>query len=310
MTALLLYPGPVPVGALKHALQGVLPDISVRVWPDVGDVDDIRFALVSRIPNGALARLPQLALVGSLHAGVDGLLADPTLPSTLPITRPMPADGDLLMSEFILAQVLRHHRDMPAYARAQREARWVKLPILPIAERTVGVLGMGAMGMPASALLSHVGFNVAGWARRPRPSSPWPLFHGEAGLSALLARSHILVNLLPLTPSTRDLVNADLLAQLQPGAAFINVGRGEHVVDADLIDALDSGRLSAASLDVFVEEPLPPESPLWRHPAITITPHAARQVDILSVVGQFASEVRRVQAGLPPVHAVDRESGY
>ena len=308
--ALLLHPGPVPLASLREALAARLPGMPVRLWPDVGEPGEVRYALVSRIPAGALAPLRGLRLVGSLHAGIDHLLRDCGLPQHVPLTRPVPAGGDAAMNEYILAQVLSHHRNLPAYARAQREARWQRSAAVPAAERTVGFLGLGAMAAPAADLLRMLGFDVAAWVRRPREDAAFPAFHGAGGLRALAARSQILINLLPLTPATENIIDASLLAQLPRGAALVNVGRGEHVVDADLMAALDSGQLAAATLDVFRHEPLPADSALWRHPGISITPHACRTVDVAGVVAQFAEEVERVERGEAPLRAVDRSAGY
>ena len=310
MSALLLHPGPVPVETLRAALARALPGLPVRLWPDCGDVDEIDVALVSRIPDGALARLPKLRMVASLHAGIDHLLRDAALSPAIPITRPVSAHGDALMNEYILAQVLHHHRDMPAYAQAQAEARWIRREILPVSQRRVGFLGLGAVGLPAAQLLARVGFDVAGWARRERAGGEFAVFHGEQGLRALVERSQILVNLLPLTPQTENIIDAHLLSWLPEGAAVINVGRGQHVVDAALMAALDGGRLAGATLDVFRTEPLPSDDPLWRHPGITITPHASRRVSVDEVVTLLAANFARLQAGLPLLHTVDRSAGY
>jgi glyoxylate/hydroxypyruvate reductase A len=278
------------------------------VWPDVGDPADIEYALVSRIPAGVLRQFARLRLVGSLHSGVDHLLD--AVPAGIPITRPVPPNGDVLMNEYVLAQVMALHRHLPAYAQAQRTARWHKLQALPASSRTVGILGYGAMAAPAAQLLRSVGFDVAAWARRSRPGAPVPVFHGEDGLAALLRRSQIVVNLLPLTPETTNLLDMRRFAWLPRGAGFINVGRGEHVVEADLLAALDSGQLAAAVLDVFRQEPLPEDSPLWHHPGVVVTPHACRQVDVDEVVAQFVEDMRRVRDGLPPLRAIDRTAGY
>lgn len=307
---MLLQAGPVPLDELQRTVREYLPGLPVRVWPDLGDASAIEYALVSRIPEGALGALPRLRLVGSLHAGVDHLLNDSSLPSHVPVTRPMPRGGDPLMSEYILAQVLQHHRHFPAYAAAQRAGRWEKLPPMAARERTVGFLGYGAMAAPAAALVAQVGFDVAAWARRPRPAAKVRVFDGEAGLQALLARTQIMVNLLPLTALTAGIIDARLLSQLPRGAILINVGRGEHVVEADLLAALDEGRLAWASLDVFRHEPLPAHSALWRHPHLLVTPHACRRVDVAEVVAQFATEVERARRDEPLLYGVDRSAGY
>jgi glyoxylate/hydroxypyruvate reductase len=308
--ALLLHPGPVPVEELLGSVRTELGEMPVRVWPSIGNPRDIQFALVSRVPAGLFAELPSLRLVGSLHAGVDHLLRDPGLGATTPIVRPLPASSDTLMNEYLLAQVMLHHRNGVSYREAQAQALWRRLPIVPIRQRTVGFLGFGAVAEPAGRLLSQIGFDVAAWVRRPRRDGAVPIFDGEGGLRPLLQRSQILINLLPLTPATEDLLDASRLAQLPQGAALINVGRGEHVVECDLVDALDSGHLAGATLDVFREEPLPASSPLWRHSRIVVTPHACRRVDVSAVVAQFAAELRRVEQGMVPLRPVDRQAGY
>jgi len=319
-SVLLLHPGPVPLPALEAALRprlaALAQPVTMRVWDGTGEAPadtagQIHYALVSRLAPGVLARWPALELVGSLHNGVDHLLADAAFPTHVPLTRPVAgAGGDALMNEFILTQVLRHHRDMPAYAQAQQGQQWLRRDLLPIAERRVGFLGLGSMGLAAASYLHKAGFDVAGWTRRPRADGAVKAFHGDEGLAALLARSDILVNLLPLTPATENLLDARRLALLPPGAALINVGRGQHVVDADLIAALDSGHLAAATLDVFRTEPLPAGDPLWRHPAVTVTPHASRRVPIQEVVTQFVDNIARLQNGQAPQHTVDRDAGY
>lgn len=308
--ALLLHCGPVDKTRLLSALAQHLADVPVRVWPEIGDSEDIRLALVSRIPHGELAKLPNLRLVGSLHAGIDHLLRAGGAPATIPLTRPVPPDGDRLMSEYILAQVLQLHRSFPAYKTAQAAAHWEKLQILPTSERSVGFLGFGAMSAPAARLLHAVGFKVSAWARRVRQDASIPIFTGEDGLNAMLARSSIVVNLLPLTEATVNLIDANFLHQMRPGSSLLNVGRGEHLVDKDVLEALDSGHLSHAVLDVFRTEPLPAESPFWRHPRVTVTPHACRVVDVDAVVAQFSDDARRVLSGQAPQCVVDRSTGY
>lgn len=310
VTALLLHAGPVPVAALLSALREHAPDLEVRTWPDIGDPADVEYALVSRIEAGVLPKLSNLRLVGSLHAGVDHLLRPGGVPPQVPLTRPVPQAGDPLMSEYILAQVLSLHRHLPTYATAQRERRWHKLPATPVSRLRVGFLGYGAMAMPAAGLLHLLGFDVAAWARRPREQEAVPVFQGTDGLARMLARTQVLVNLLPLTPATENLIDRSLLYQLPRGASLVNVGRGEHLVEGDLLEALDSGQLAHAVLDVFREEPLPPESALWTHSRITITPHACRTVDVSQVVAGFVAELKRVSNGLPPRHPVDRDVGY
>lgn len=309
MSALLLHVGPAAAESVTAALRQALPDIEVRLWPSTGDKADIEYALVSRIPAGELAKYPNLRLVGSLHAGADHLLNDPSLP-TVPIVRSAREGGDVLMNEYVLTQVLAHHRDMPAYALNKANGRWAKKEPLPSSARRVGVLGLGSMGLPVAEFLAKFGFDVAGWVRRPRADSAIPAYAGAAGLHSLLRRSEIVVNMLPLTPTTDGILDAEAFAALPRGSAVINVGRGEHIVDADLLDALSSGQISAVTLDVFRQEPLPPEHAFWSRPEITITPHACRRVSVEHVVRDFAANARRLNAGEPLLNEVDRSRGY
>lgn len=293
----------------RDALTAAIPDADVRVWPNVGNRDDIEIAAVGAPPKGALAGLPNLRLIISLTAGTDALLRDPDLPP-VPIVRAGDPAGDTMMNETALMHVMRHHRYLPEYARAQQRGEWIKMPITPANERKIGVAGLGPIGLAAAKTLAAVGFQVAGWARRPRPDAGIEIFAGRERLPAFLARSEIVVNLLPLTPETRGLFDAAAFGALPKDAAIINLGRGEHIVETDLIAALDSGHLSAATLDVFPIEPLPGGSPLWAHPKITVMPHVARRL----VPAQMAPRVRAViedfRAGRPLSQVVDRGRGY
>lgn len=307
--ALLLSPQPGTGDIWRRAFAAAMPEIEVRIWPDVGDPADIDVAAVGAMPAGALAKLPNLRLILSLTAGVDTLLGDPTLP-TVPIARTADPDGDAMMNETVLLHVLRHHRYMPDYLSAQQRSEWIRRPIKAARERTVGVMGLGSVGLGAAKALAAIGFRVAGWVRQTRPGGDIEIFGGRERLDAFLARSEILINLLPLTPQTNGIINAATLKALPAGAAFINLGRGDHVVEADLIAALDSGHLAAATLDVYPVEPLPKESPLWRHPKITVMPHVARRLVPEDVASRIIGMIREFRAGTPLAQAVDRTRGY
>jgi glyoxylate/hydroxypyruvate reductase A len=290
-------------------LKQHLPDLDVRVWPDVGDVRDIEVALVWRYPRGDLKRYPNLKLMCSLGAGVEHILEDPDLPA-VPLTRivdPMLAAD---MAAYVAAAVLRYHCDLPDYARFQRERLWHKIPRPHTRDRTVGVMGLGEMGSTCAAALGGLDFQVVGWSRTQRQVPGVECYAGAAGLASFLARTQFLVCLLPLTPETREIVDARLLRQLPRGAFLINAARGGHVVNADLIAALDEGHIAGATLDVFEPEPLPPDSPLWAHPRILITPHVASLTDPDTSVAQIADNIRRLYAGQPLLHLVDRTRGY
>jgi len=288
-----------------------MPDLEVRFWPDAGNRADIDVIACGTLPEGEFKTFPNLRLIVSLLAGPDHLLHDPAVPAHVPIVRAGDPNGDAMMNEVTLLHVLRHHRNMPAYAAAQQRAEWVSLPRLPARERKVGVMGLGVIGLAAARTLKSIGFQVAGWVRTPRaPVEGIEVFAGRAQLPAFLARSDILVNLLPLTPETENVLDAEAFARLPKGASVINLGRGGHIVEKDLIAALESDHLAAATLDVFRQEPLPKDDPLWRHPRITIMPHASRRIEGRPMVPRICDAVRRLRAGEPLPNVVDRARGY
>jgi glyoxylate/hydroxypyruvate reductase A len=293
----------------RGALATAMPELDVRIWPELGNAADIDVAAFGPPPAGAMRKLPNLRLIVSLTAGTDALLRDPDLPP-VPIVRAGDPAGDAMMNETTLLHVLRHHRHMPDYLHAQQRCEWIKMPIKPAAERKVGVMGLGAIGLAAADVLTSAGFQVAGWVRQLRPSDEIEIFSGRDQLKAFLARSEIVVNLLPLTQETRGIIAAETLKVLPTGAAIINLGRGEHIVEADLIAALDSGHLAAATLDVFPVEPLPSDSPLWRHPKITIMPHVARRLVPADLAPRVCEIIRKFRAGIPLTQLVDRNLGY
>lgn len=286
-----------------------MPGLDVRLYPEFGDVRDIEAAAVARIPPGFLATLPKLKLIVSLFAGQETLLADQTLPN-VPIVRAGNPAGDMMMNETALLHVLRHHRFLPDYALQQQRREWKRLPLMRTAERKVGVMGLGQIGLPVAQYLAQHGFEVAGWSRTEKRAPGLALFVGPEQFPAFLARSEILVDLLPVTAETIDLLDREIFRQLPKGAHFINLARGAHVVERDLIDALDQGQLAAATLDVFREEPLPKESPLWAHPQITVMPHVSRRHDPADIVPRIAENLRRLQRGEPLLQLVDRQAGY
>jgi len=308
--ALMLTPTSGGAEGWRKALIAVMPGSDVRVWPEIGDRADIDIAAVGVPPAGALRGLPKLRLIISLTAGTDALLRDPDLPA-VPIVRVgVPPAGDTMMKETTLLHVMRHHRHLPEYARAQQRSEWIKMPIAPARERKVGVMGLGPIGLAAANTLAAAGFQVAGWVRRPRSADGIEIFSGREGLAAFLARSEIVVNLLPLTPETRGILNAETLKALPAGASIVNLGRGEHVVEVDLIAALDSGHLAGATLDVFPVEPLPVDSPLWRHPKITVMPHVARRLVPMELAPRVLDIVEDFRAGRSLTQLVDRARGY
>jgi glyoxylate/hydroxypyruvate reductase len=300
----------VDTAAWLSALGRELPDVEVRVWPDAGNLDDVHYAFVWRYPPGLLARLPRLRAIFSLGAGVESILRDPQLPQDVPLVRMVDPALAIGMNEFVLMCVLNYHRQMDLHAENQRQRLWLRrVPPLP-QDRRVGILGLGELGGLCASTLLRLGFDVAGWSRTAHTISGVTTFAGVDQLPQFLQRTEILVCLLPLTASTENIINRDTLAQLPRGAHFINVARGQHVVDADLLAALDSGQLAGATLDVFRDEPLPAQHPFWAHPRIMVVPHIAAITQVKTAARTLAANVRRCQAGEPLANVVDRSRGY
>jgi glyoxylate/hydroxypyruvate reductase A len=308
--SLLLKAGVEPAEAWIAAFADLDPDLEVVVWPDVADPGSVTAALVASPPPGLLASLPNLAMIASLPAGLDHLFRDPELPADVPITRSMPTDGDPVMTETVVLHVLRHHRQLPQYLVQQQHREWKKLPQPSAAERGVGILGIGTLGRPAAEALVGMGFDVAGWSRSPKRIDGVHSFVGEDELDAFLARTDILVSMLPTTSATTGLLDARALAQLPEGAAVINVGRGPVLDAAALLAALDAGHLSGATLDVFDKEPLPEDDPLWTHERVTVMPHVATSTNPRRAAAVVVENLRRLDAGEPLVNLVDRAAGY
>ncbi len=292
------------------AFQTLDPEIPVRAWPDGGELDAVRFVVTWQPPVGLFPRLPNLGAVSSLGAGVEVLLANPDIPTDVPLLRIIDANLTGKMTEYVVLHILRQHRDLARIETQQRAGTWLRFPTRDTARTTVGFLGLGTLGRHAAAQVQALGFQVRGWTRAPRHVDGVEVFHGRDMLPAFLAGCDYLVCLLPQTPETAGIVDAALLASLPPGAHFINGGRGSHVVDADLLAALDSGRLASATLDVFTTEPLPPSHRFWTHPRVTITPHNAADSSPESVAPQMLENYRRLVAGQPLLNRVDRARGY
>jgi glyoxylate/hydroxypyruvate reductase A len=214
------------------------------------------------------------------------------------------------MSEYALYGVLHFHRQMGVYAQQQRRGRWRQQPAVPPAARPVGVMGVGVLGGDFVRKLLPLKFPVMTWSRTPKTLSGVMSFHGRAGLAPFLARSHILVNFLPLTADTAGILNARAFSQLPRGACVINIARGAHVVEAELLAALNTGQIGGAMLDVFAEEPLPAGHPFWRHPSVIVTPHVAGQAIAELMVSQVVDNIRRIERGESPAGLVDAARGY
>jgi glyoxylate/hydroxypyruvate reductase A len=308
--AILFRSTPAATARWRPLLARLMPKHEIRFWPEIDDPAAIEYALVWQPEPGLLARLPKLRLIVGLGAGVDHLLRDPELPRHIPIMRLVDPYMTDAMSEFVVLSVLRLHRQDLDYLAQQHAGEWRELEQKNAAERPVGILGFGTLGQDAGRKLKSLGFPVAGWSRSAKAVAGFATYADAEGLDALIAGSEILVCLLPLTAATEGILNASLFARLPHGAGLVNAGRGGHLVEADLIPALDSGQLSGAVLDVFRDEPLPSEHPFWQHPRIIVTPHIAAETHPPTAAKIIGEAIRRFEAGQPVTNLVDWARGY
>jgi glyoxylate/hydroxypyruvate reductase A len=288
----------------------IRPSLEVRTHPDVEPRGDITYALVWKPPAGELARYPNLRCVFSLGAGVDHLLSDPAFPKSVPLVRVIDPSLTRGMSEYVVLHVLTHHRRQLELSQFQRAKTW-RLILSPDAgDVRVGIMGLGVLGSDAAEKLRPFGYQLAGWSHSRKSIEGVESFAGFDELKAFLRCTDILVCLLPLTEETRGILNRETFAQLPQGAAVINAARGGHLVEPDLIAALDSGHLRSATLDVFQTEPLPESSPLWLHPRVIVTPHLAAFTDPRFVAENVADNIARLERGEALRDTVDLTRGY
>ncbi len=299
----------------RARFKAELPDMPVVILGEAFDRRAVHYVASWKHPPGSLSGLPNLAAIFSLGAGVDHLMMDDRLPDVA-IARVVDPDLTTRMSEYIVLHCLMALRQQRRYDAQQRAARWEDDRNQPAARSVrVGVMGLGELGLDAVRKLQIMGFDVAGWSRSPKAIEGLATFAGADGMAAFLARTDILVCLLPLTPDTRGIIDAKLIAGLAQdgrlgGPFLINAGRGGLQIEADILAALAAGALRAATLDVFETEPLPAESPLWSHPAVTVTPHNAAMSEPEAVTSLIAAQIKRLEAGEPLEHAVDPKRGY
>jgi glyoxylate/hydroxypyruvate reductase len=307
--ALVFYSAVDDSEAWRRALAAELPDLEFRAHPRVGVPDEVRYALVWKPPPGFFAPFPKLTLVINLGAGIDALVGRDDLPAA-PLTRLSDSGMVSLMTSYVLFAVIRYARDIPAFEHAQRRREWHYLHPRPLSQIKVGVLGLGELGAAAARALAQTGFSVSGWARSPKHIPGVRCEAGRRALDAVLAESEILVVMLPLTPETRGLLGIRELSLLPTGAKLINVSRGTVVDEPALIDALQTGRVAQATLDVFAVEPLPSEHAFWSMENVLITPHLASVTVPDRAARDVAESIRRVRAGLEPLHLTDPSRGY
>ena len=294
----------------KNAVLEVDSSLKVYSYLEEHPKDEITMAIIWKHPVGSLSNYPNLKCIASAGAGVDYIFEDPTRPQNIPITRIVDPYLASDMSEHVLAVILAHLKNLNTYKLKQVENVWEPIEYRRIKDVTVGILGLGELGALTASDLSKVGFKVQGWSRSKKNIDNVKTVSGKDALSDFLASTDVLVCLLPLTPETENFLNKSLLEQLPQNAYVINVARGGHLVDGDLLMLLDNGHLSGACLDVYHTEPLPQAHPFWNHKKIHMTPHYASVSDTNSVVPQLLENYKRLQQNEELKHTVDIEKGY
>ena len=308
--AILYADDPADAAAWSAAIRALAPGVELRFWPDSGPSDEIDFAIVGGKAPGDLRGFANLRAIQSTWAGVNHLIADSNLPFDRPLARMVDQGLTVSMTEFIVLHVLDSARAGPRLRAAQRDRQWLDLDPIPPGTITVAVLGLGTLGADAGTRLAGLGFRVRGWSRSRKAIAGIESFAGDEGFKACLAGARILVCLLPLTDDTRGILNTATFAPLAQGAVLVHAARGAHLVEADLLAALESGQLSRAILDVFATEPLPGDHPFWRHPRVTVTPHVAAITRPGTGAADIVENYRRAMAGEPLINQVDRAKGY
>jgi glyoxylate/hydroxypyruvate reductase len=298
-------------GPWLEGFKAALPGCEIADWLEGQHLPfQAQYAVVWAPPAALFAQQTQLQALFNIGAGVDAILKNPHVPPHLPIVRLDDAGMSEQMAEYVCHYVIRAFRDLGDYAQAQAKAEWAYKKPRRRAAFTVGIMGMGVLGQRVAQAVRQFGFPVAGWSQSPKQLEGIRTYTGEPEFRAFLSQCQVLVCLLPLTPHTQGIINAAHLACLPQGAHVINVARGGHVVDADLLAALDSGHVAGATLDVFHEEPLPPTHPFWRHPKVTVTPHTSARTMRDESIAQIAHKMLAMQRGEAVVGVVQRGRGY
>ncbi len=296
-------------------MRQAMPGRDIRVWPVLGKLEDIAYAAAWLPPPGVVGSLPNLKVIFSLGAGVDAILGDPTLPPNVPIVRVNDSDLTNRMSEYIVMHCLMHMRQQRRLDQQQLRKEWNSFPQHAADAMTVGIMGMGVLGQDAATKLKMMGFKVIGWSRSTKSISGVKCFAGESNLDHFLADTDILVSLLPATAETDGIINRDLIRKLSRQGPFkapilINAGRGRQNNEPDILAALDSGELYAATMDVFRTEPLPAASPFWTHQRVSLSPHTAADSEPAVICAYVASQITRFERDGSLENLVDRKRGY
>ena len=294
----------------KRLLLDLDPSLDIRIYPEVGETDDVKCALVWQPPLGELKRFKNLKAILSLAAGVDHIMADKNLPQGVPIARVIDPHMGNEIVQYVVVTVLNYLRRMQNWAIKQQEKVWAKVPPFNYCDKTIGIMGLGFLGKQAALALHRLGLQVIGWSNSPKQIPDIKDYVGKAQFHEFLSKADVLICMLPLTKETENILNKETFAHLPKGAYLINLGRGQHLVEQDLIDALNGGHLSGATLDVFRQEPLPEIHPFWSHPKVHITPHIASVTNPASAIPQIYANISRVIADKTLLNCIDLQKGY
>ena len=295
----------------SNGLKETMPEMDVRVYPDEGDVNEVEYAVVWKHPRGILNKYPNLKAILSLGAGVDHIISDPELPEGLPIVRLVDKKLTHEMCLHSLHWVLHFHSDQYLYRIQQQSREWIQQSSVQSEDRTIGIMGLGNIGKAIGDSLINLDFKVVGWGARPKESLGGIEYYcGHEQLADFLSQTDILINVLPLTEDTKNILTKIELAFLPKGSFIINIGRGGIINESDLLTSLDSGHITAVALDVFAQEPLPENNSLWDHPSVYVTPHIAGQSNPGSAAQTIADNIRLIEKGETPYPIYSHSSGY
>jgi len=288
-----------------EGFRQAIPDLEIRIWPDVGMGSEIKYALLWNPPEELYHELSEVEVIFSMGAGIDNLLHSPKFVQDRVVVRMIEPNLTSGMVEYVLYHVLRVHRQMDVYRLQAERQEWASLPQTAACNYCIGVMGLGILGSAVAKTLSYLGYRVRGWSRSNRLIEGVTSYSGVGELHKFAEAIDVLVVLLPLNRTTHSIINAELFSQLAEGVYIINVGRGSLIVESDLLDAVRTGRISGAALDVFDIEPLPKTHPFWSESRITITPHIASLTNPASASAAVASNIRRYRAGHPMIGVAD-----
>lgn len=291
----------------KTQIQTQLPELEIFVYPDIPQPEKVKYAILWNHPEGILKTFPNLQWASSLGAGVEHIIGDADLPKTIPITRIVGEQLATGMARYVTKAILNNQQRSIYLLANQQQQKW-KVPVFQ--EKTIGIMGFGKMAQKTIEVLQCLGYNIVVYSNSPKDSKGIQHFYGKDQLPAFLKKTDVLVCMLPLTPATENMLNAELFAHCKPGTYLINVARGKHVVEDDLLEAITQGQISGACLDVFREEPLPKKHPFWLHSQITVTPHCASLTTPEEAVSQWVENYHRLNKGEELLHQIDVEKGY